>query len=360
MSEVTAALERLDGLDAQVQTQIIPGLFLHKKENGIPVLTVHYAADPDRDPDTEAGARWCADAKANYSSESAWKREQEIDHMAGGGERVFATVLEKFHDVVVITDPNWVPDPRWDVVLGFDHGKVNPTALEKAYIDFHGNLYFAGEFYSMKREGWDNEVAQNTPLMLKMPDLDRMRWCMADPSIFPDSQTQTDGTYSSINKSYIKNGVRFLRQFNGERSDLTFVEHVLSVYWRGLDKNPPKLYIVCRNESDRIQPGLHPYDSPNLLWELRRAQRAELTARQMMTRNPTEKIVDKRNHARDAMKYILFTVRKPAEVPFGDELRERLAGMDPTSAQLAAQRLYAERVRKKSKTINFRRKGRMR
>lgn len=360
MGEIAEALERLDGLDPQVQTQVVPGVSLRMKKNGIQVLTLHYSADPDRNPETEAGARWYQDAKANYSSESAWKREQEIDYMAGGGERVFAKVLEKFHDDVVITDPNWVPDPRWDVLCGFDHGKVNATALEKAYIDFDGNLYFAGEFYSMKREEWENEVAQNAVEMLKMPGLDQMRWCMADPSIFPDSQVQKDGTYSSINKSYVKNGVRFLRQFDGERSDLTFVEHVLSVYWRGLDKNRPKLFIVCRNESDRIQPGLHPYDSPNLLWELRRARRAELTARQLMQRNPTEKIVDKQNHARDAMKYVLFTVRKPAEVPFGDELREKLAGMDPTSAQLAAQRLYADRIRKKSKTIDFRRKARMR
>ncbi|HEY1808838.1 MAG TPA: hypothetical protein VGG42_09765 [Acidobacteriaceae bacterium] len=361
MNAMEAALRRLNSMDAQARIEVIPGVQLRRKENGIPVLTIHYSADPDRNPATPTGAAWFETARAEQSSQSAWDREQEIQPLAGGGERVFGRVLGQFHDAVVITREDWFPDPRWDVVAGFDHGKTNATALLKCYVDFTGNLYFAGEYYSMARKNWANDVAMNAPEMLKMPDLNKMRWCVADPSIFPDSELQKDGTYASVNTTYRRHGVNFLKQFEGERSDLTFVERVLSDYWRDLEHLQPKLFIVCRNESDRIQPGLHPYDCPNLLWELNRAKRAQLTARQLLSRNPTENIVDKWNHARDAMKYIIFTVRKPAEVPLGDQLQQVIAELNPTSAAIAAQRFYAEKVKTRQVTsVSMRRKARMR
>jgi hypothetical protein len=361
MLELQRAIERIAGMDAQVRTEVIRGVQLRRKENGIPVLSIHYSADPDRDPETETGKAWFQRARGEYPSQSAWDREQEMNALAGGGERVFARVLgPRFHDLVVITDPKWRPDPRWDTVRGMDHGKTNATALEQAYVDFEGNVYFCGEYYSMARPGWSNDVAVNAPEMLKLPGLDKMRWCMADPSIFPDTELQADGTYSSVNKIYREHGVKFLQCYDGELSDLTFVERILSDYWFDLEHRKPRLYIVCRNESDRLQPGPHPYDSPNLLWELNRAKRAQLTPRQMLTRNPTENIVDKSNHARDAMKYIIFRLKRPTAVPIGEQLQAQLEELNPTSAAIYAERWYAEQVKKKTKTFSYRRKGRMR
>jgi len=360
MQELETALARIQDLDAQVRAEVIRGVTVRRKENGIPVLSIHYSADPDRDPATERGALWYAAAKGEYASEASWKREQEIDALAGGGERVFAVPLGSFHDKIIITDPKWHPDPRWDVVAGFDYGGTNATCLLLAYLDFVGNIYFCGEYYSMKRPGFENLVADNAPQMLKMPNLDRLRWCMADPSIFPDTQVQSDGSRSSINKSFVKNGVKFLREFQGDRSDISLVETVLSIYWRKLAENAPRMFIVCRNESDRLQPGLHPYDCPNLVWELNRSRRAELTARQMLTKNPTEKIVDRLNHARDSWKYVLHTVTRPTEIPLEDQMRAAVSGLNPTSAAIAAQRFYADKVKKKGKTFSYRGKARMR
>jgi len=356
------AVERLDHMDAQVKTEVIRGVSICRKGNGIPVLSIHYSADPERDPETVTGAQWYAAARAEYSSDKRWLREQEMDPRASGGERVFARALSQFHDKVIITDPNWRPDPRWDVVGGFDHGKVNATAFLKAYVDFQRNIYICGEFYSMQRKDWpENDVAHNAPLILQMPDIDRMRWCVADPSIFTDKELQKDGTYSSANKVYLQNGVKFLRQYEGERSDLTFVEKLLSEAWRDLEHREPTVRIVCRNESDRLQPGLHPYDCPNLVWELQRSKRAELTARQLLTRNPTEKIIDKLNHARDALKYLYFTVRRATAVPTAERMQEAIKGLNPTSAQIAAQRFYRDQVLgKQRRSVSFSRKGRMR
>jgi hypothetical protein len=353
-------MERLPTMDPGVRTEVIRGVQLRQKKNGIPVLSIHYSADPDRDPETEKGAQWYQTAKGDYSSDAAWQREQEMDANAGGGERVFAVPLTTYKDAVVITDPDWRPDPRWDCVSGFDHGKVNATALLKAYVDFDSNVYFCGEYYSYLRDDWTNEVAQNVPQILQMPDIGRMRWCMADPSIYAEDQVQADGTFSSVAGTYRKHGLTILQPYRGEQSDLTFVEKVLSEYWFQLDQRKPKLYIVCRNESDRRQPGLHAWDCPNFLWEMKQAKRAELTARQLLTRNPTEKIIDRNNHLRDCAKAILFTLKKPTAVDLGEQLREQIKDLEPTSAQIAAQRFWAKHMRAKSKVVDMRAKGKMR
>jgi hypothetical protein len=46
-----------------------------------------------------------------------------------------------------------------------------------------------------------------------------------------------------------------------------------------------------------------------------RTRREQLTAQQLMRENPTEAIVDKDNHLRDALKYILLSLPSPSERP---------------------------------------------
>jgi hypothetical protein len=46
-----------------------------------------------------------------------------------------------------------------------------------------------------------------------------------------------------------------------------------------------------------------------------RTRREQLSAAQLMRKNPTEAIVDKDNHLRDALKYILLSLPSPSELP---------------------------------------------
>ena len=54
-----------------------------------------------------------------------------------------------------------------------------------------------------------------------------------------------------------------------------------------------------------------------------RTRREQLTASQLMRKNPSEAIVDKDNHLRDALKYILLSLPSPSEPPVESE-RERI------------------------------------
>ena len=60
---------------------------------------------------------------------------------------------------------------------------------------------------------------------------------------------------------------------------------------------------------------------PNLIWDLSRARREQLSAQQLLTRNVSERVADKHNHLRDCLKYLVLSL--PAQTP----LEVRLAAM---------------------------------
>ena len=68
--------------------------------------------------------------------------------------------------------------------------------------------------------------------------------------------------------------------------------------------------------------GLHNWDCPNLLWELMRTRRVKLTAQHLLTKNVAEAIVDKDNHARDAIKYVLMSHPEPTAKTFREKALE--------------------------------------
>jgi hypothetical protein len=370
------AVAKLDDVPEQTPIEVIHGVTIRRKKGGRTIMRLHYSAIPERDPATERGALWQKREKSDYPSMALWNREQEIDANATGGEAVFARVLSQFYDIIVISDPHWFPDPRWDVVGAMDHGVTNATAILKAYIPRATidpatgkknppEVILAGEYYSYRRDGWSNTVEQNCAMIMRggrlkagseelvdeldapvdpMPDLDRARWIVADPSIFYESQVQDKGKPTNVYQTYAKNGFYKMRAYDGNRSDVSFVEWMHSDYWRGIaNGRPPRLKIVCRNPSDRPQPGLHPYDCPNLVWEMRRAKRVQMTARQLQTRSQSESLQDKDNHLLDCMKMLSGTIRNPSSIPFEEHLNQELSKVtDPLTQSIRARFLMSE------------------
>lgn len=322
---VDEALRKSRIVGPQKKVEIMRGVSLRRTKAGIPVTTIHFSADPDRDP--AINPQWKINERATYSSTGAWNREQEIEDYAGGGELVLADTLISHRKKIVIDDPMWRPDPRWEVGGGFDHGKTNATAFERSYADFVGCLYMCGEYYMPGKEIWEHAIE-----LKKMEDIRKVRRCPADPSIFPDLHQQSGKEQAkSTNDLYIENGIALFSQFHGDRSDLSFAARILSQHWANLGPTDreleeysaeereeilskfrkPTLKIVCRNYSDAPQYGLHNWDSPNLLWEWMRMRKKKLSAVQLMSRNPTEEIIDKDNHGWDASKYWIMSLPEP-------------------------------------------------
>ena len=319
MTSVKAALEKTRKAPPQTVVRILPGLSVRRTKGGVPVVRVHYTADPNRDP--ELNPAWKEAERKAYTSQASWDREQEIIDEAGGGELVFADTLVTHWKKIVITEPTWRPDPSWRVEGGFDHGKTNATALVRAYVDHGGTIYVCGEYYMPGLEIWEH-----VPNIRRMPDIRRISACFADPSIFPQTlqQSQIPGRPAerakSFNELYIEQGIELFCSFAGDRSDVSFAGRMMA-HWKDLDHREPSLKIVCRNYSERPQLGLHDWDCPNLLWEMMRTRRVKLTAQQLLSRNSSEAIVDKDNHATDALKYIVMSHPEP---PFKTEQEKAL------------------------------------
>ena len=224
---------------------------------------------------------------------------------------MFADTLLKHWNRIVIKDPAWRPDPRWRVEAGFDHGKTNPTAFERAYIVFTGTIYLCGEYYMPGKEIWEH-----TPVLKQMADIGKVAECYADPSIVPQilQQSQLPGKPAerakSINELYIEQGIDRFSPFARDRSDVSFAARIMA-HWSNLEHREPSLKIVCRNYCERPQHGLHHWDCPNLLWEMLRTRRVKLSSQQLLSRNTSEAIVDKDNHAIDAAKYLAMSHPEP-------------------------------------------------
>ena len=340
MNAIEEALRRTRDIKPQTSIEVMDGMAIRRTAGGIPVLRLHYSSHPERNP--KVHPEWRDEERRTYTSQAGWDREQEIIDEAGGGELAFADILVSNWSKIVITDPAWRPDPRWAVLGGFDHGKTNPTALERAYIDYDGVIYFCGEYYVPGKSVW-----QHAPELLQIPDVRRFEACYTDPSAFDQKTQQERGKEpKAIAQVYEEEGVNFLTRFCRNRNDQTFAETLLA-HWGDLAHRSPTVRIVCRNYGDRPQPGRHDWDCPNLLWELMRTRRRKLSAQQLMSQNQSEEIIDKDNHARDAMKYVIMSLPDPTQKAWPDRIKEKLndyreRGMDDYSLNIYAQQMRRE------------------
>lgn len=355
------ALKKLSELPSQSSVEIVRGMKVRRTSGGIPVVRLHYSANPDRDP--ELHPEWKKEARKTYTSQAAWDREMEIRDAAGGGELVFADTLITHWNKIVITDPAWRPHSAWACEGGFDHGKTNATALLRAYIDYDGTIIFCGEYYQPGLEIW-----QHAPEIKMLADIRKLRAVYADPSIFPETMQQSQGPTSvgkaaerakSINELYCEQGIELFSPYVGDRSDVSFAARLM-MHWQNLEEREPTVKIVCRNFSEQPQPGRHDWDCPNLLWELMRTRRVKLTAQQLLSRNTSEAIVDKENHARDGCKYLLMSHPEPtlksAKQRAAEAVKEIAEQGDLTSAAIRyAQTLEANNSQYKPVRLGRRR-----
>jgi hypothetical protein len=345
------ALKQTREMPPQNTVEVRPGETIKRTSGGIPVVRMHYAVHPERNPEDHPD--WKTDERKKYTSQADWDREQDIMDEAGGGELVFAEILSRYQDKIVISDPRWRPDPDWKMDAGFDHGRASPTAMLRCYSDYEGTHYLCGEYYQPGLEIWEHAAA-----LREMPDLRKLETgtCYADPSVFPvnaqaNVPTRKGERAKSLNEIYEENGIDFLSPFHGDHSDVSFAGRLLA-HWANLEEREPTVKIVCRKSWERPLYGLHSWDCPNLLWELMRTRRETLTAQQLLTRNASEAIVQKDDHARDACKYLLLSYPEPTRKPLQKRVSERIdkllkdSGGDMTRAMLGLSKVQEEEQEK--------------
>lgn len=292
-------------------------------------MRLHYSADPDKN------VEWSKRESATYKSHALWEQEQEIRFGVGGGERLLRDILLARFDQIVIRDEAWKPKENWQWGAGYDYGQAKPSAWLPICRDHYGCHYAVAEHYQ-GGEIWTPR--RHADAMLSMTatlesgassyvDLVGDE-TIADPSIFTALQAQSQGEYASIAELYEK---AFLNQYsvrlpeysrNGivmrpgiRGDDLGFVNR-LRTMWTA--PNPLfKIVLHPKLNYSKKQEGTRSDGCPNLIWELLGIRRQKLSATQLDTRSPLESIVQKNNHAFDAIKYYFSS--RPGLVAFTRE-----------------------------------------
>ena len=283
------------------KADVLRGIQIWRNAKGLLVCRVHYSAIPERDPSTPEGSEWYAREKKNYSSDSRWDQEQEIVDGAGGGDLVLAEAMRENRDLIVIDCADYTPNPLWIGLGGFDYGKKNPTAFEVLCIDEEGDYVALQEHY---RSGLS--PSEHAAIMRTMRYYEWVQRIYADVSIFGDAQAQADGSYRLVSEMFYDAGVtKFVAGPKTKGGDLQVSERILEM-WR---QRPPRFKICVPKgmyEEPKKREGTYAFGCPNLWWELSQVRRKELSAIQLMSANPTEQLVQKHNHAFDAVKYVML------------------------------------------------------
>jgi hypothetical protein len=95
---------------------MMKGISTRKTSLGWDVFRLHYTADPDKDPNTPAGKKWCEETFKGLP-DARRRKEYEIDYGAMGGQLVFPEFDESIH----LVQPHVLLDKEyWTTYLACD------------------------------------------------------------------------------------------------------------------------------------------------------------------------------------------------------------------------------------------------
>lgn len=273
-------------------------LALRRTTNGQIVCTLHYAADADKNPEFEPGHDWLQERLQSYPSgldNPSWLQEMEIRYTAGHGGRFF---------------------PRWDtwrlsgniIIAGdidlndatlygsYDHGFTNPACYLVHALFPDGSVATIWELYHSgltveplaKIISGESITTSDGDTLLGNPYAGRESLRICDPSIYKRDQGFSRDENKSIAYMFGTHGVHFAAGKKGD--DIAFINLLLGDKWK--DHMSPTYYIHenCKN----------------LIWEIGRLERQSISSVALKTRNEPERMVDKNNHAFDALKYFMM------------------------------------------------------
>lgn len=278
------------------------GLTPRLTSDHIPVLRLHYSSDPDKQPGTELGEQWRAQQAQGYPGGlqgPRWQKEMEIQYGAMGGTKCFPE-WEQWISGAKIVIPHFEPH-GYKLYGSFDHGWRNPACYLVAGIDYDGNIVMFWEAYgSFIPYDQMAKVIHGQPGRTRdrktipgNPHHGKEMFKLADPSIWAEDRPMADETMKSIAHLYSKQLPNEERVYftPAERGgDTTVVEWLTSHFWA--DPQAPSLRITTA--------------CPNLIKELGKLQFKDVSANACLTKDAPEQLVDKDNHAWDAMKQFLL------------------------------------------------------
>lgn len=290
------------------------GLSERLTKSGIPVLRLHYSADPGKNPQTEAGAKWLTEALQGYPGGLAsprWRKEMEVDYGALGGTKLFPE-WEQWSTNGRLVIPPFAPT-GYRLYGSYDHGWRHPACYLVHGVGADGQICTLWECYGAQIPlSYLARLIKGEPVTL--PDGRRFPGNpyagqevlkVADPSIWAEDKPQSDNTNKSTAYLFGREGVHFIK---GERGGDTTVAEWLHGHWWKDPLNPLlRITTAC----------------PNLIREIGLQRHKDFSAQVAVNRAQPEELVDKDNDAFDAWKYFLLR--------FPPAPRERVPATQPNT-----------------------------
>ena len=258
------------------------GLTIKKNDkNKVVVITLFFYADP-----LKAKPQWIKAASVGMSKADV-RKEYYIDYTAQQGERVFPHV-SNFKDIIVLPkDRMPPPESITKYWAGLDYGTRNPSAFlvfgEGKNTEGESALFALWEHYEPTKD-----LSHLCDTILECPYYDKLSWIAYDPSIDFKNQQSAIGL-TSIKEMMYERGISKL--IPGLKDEESFISYV-NLCWSDLDNGAaPKLYLQ--------------HNCPNLIREMENIVYDAQSDMSLKTKSPKENMVNKDNHAIDAMKYFI-------------------------------------------------------
>lgn len=265
---------------------VATGVWKKVNSSGITVLTVHYTADPEKNPDNPVGKQWLENILIDYpggESSAKFRKELSIDFTVGIGEPVFEYLAKMEHDIKF--RPSMLTQQFLDQCKfygGLDWGTRNNTAFTVVAEDLKGYFWVVWEWSDKKKT--PEEVARE---LRACPFFARLEWIAADPTMWTENQARRDGytSFAKILTEEIPEDLRLNLMPAHGRLDMAAITK-LHAWWKA---TPLRLRIseMCV-----------------ILWRELLNLRFDDSS---PDKNPSEKLVDKDNHEWDTLKYIILS-----------------------------------------------------
>ena len=311
------------------QPEIIKGLkFWKNPGNKLPVLMLHYTADPTKDPGRD-GAEWYAKERAGISKQQ-WNKEYEIDFVTKSGKLIYDRDFCDYDPSLEYNQPHWVDPFEWpepaELLISLDFGQRNPNCALVAVWTADERLYIIDEYYKA-----------NLPSKASQEMFKQFAYLLApgDEASFL-KKTVAEKRSRAINIF----GVRVIdpTTFHKNRSAVKMGEEIpYSVaeefYDNGWDFEPAQNDVDAGITRVREYLGIEPATGkprlmffkgrcPNLKAEIENYRYKTLTEVQQKTRDASDEPIKKNDHAMDALKNLLMT--RPAKPSIKPPARSRI------------------------------------
>jgi hypothetical protein len=291
-------------------------------EDNILRVRLHYSADDDKNPLTEKGKAWVEAGKKNAPSLEWWNQEQEIMFDARQGARIYHQFQD---DATQVVEPFQIPE-SWTRYFGLDPHPRVPHAMLWAAMSPEGILYPYRELWPSRVYGTSKNVPEDDNVFPIRHYVETIKFLESEEN------PENGGKKEKIHLRVIDYAAR---AFGVDRDNPDAINYQERYEQYSREIGHPLYFEDCTKDNDaayeEVNEWLRPVPSLDgkgevahkarlrifrnlreLRWELLNNRVKMLQAHQVDTKDPEFKIIDKRNHLTDVLKYLI--VAKPRYV----------------------------------------------